>query len=67
LHSIFIFSATLSHAQQAEEITFTHAGKTMYGTFSKPSATGVFPTIIINSGSGANDRNGALVMVGANV
>lgn len=62
----FVFSAMLSHAQQAEEITFTHAGKTVYGTFSKPSASGVFPTIIINSGSGANDRNGTLAMEGAN-
>lgn len=63
----FVFSALLSQAQQSEEITFTHAGKTVYGTFAKPSASGIFPTIIINSGSGANDRNGTLVMVGANV
>jgi hypothetical protein len=64
---LFVFCTILSQAQQAEEITFTHALKTVFGTFSKPSASGVFPTIIINSGSGANDRNGTLVMVGANV
>ena len=65
--ALFVFCTILSQAQQAEEIAFTHAGKTMYGTFTKPSASGVFPTIIINSGSGANDRNGTVVMVGANV
>jgi dienelactone hydrolase len=64
---LFVFCTILSQAQQAEEINFTHAGKTVYGTFSKPSSSGVFPTIIINSGSGANDRNGTLAMVGANV
>ncbi|MFN5370806.1 MAG: serine aminopeptidase domain-containing protein [Bacteroidia bacterium] len=64
---LFVFCTILSQAQQAEEITFSHAGKTVYGTFCKPAATGVFPTIIINSGSGANDRNGTVVMVGANV
>ncbi|MFN5370604.1 MAG: alpha/beta hydrolase family protein, partial [Bacteroidia bacterium] len=62
----FVFNALLVCAQQAEEITFTHAGKTVYGTFCKPAASGVFPTIIINSGSGANDRNGTLAMEGAN-
>lgn len=53
-------------AQTAHEITFTHAGKSVYGTFTVPDATGPFPTIIINPGTGANDRDGTLQLVGAN-
>src|SRR5688572_23834560 len=55
-----------AHAQQSQNITFTHAGKTVYGTFASPNGSGPFPTIIINPGSGANDRNGTLQMGGPN-
>jgi len=58
---------TISEAQQSYNITFPHDGKTVYGTFTTPNGGGIFPTIIINAGSGANDRDGTLPMVGANV
>ena len=57
---------TCSWAQQSQNITFTHEGKTVYGTFTSPAGSGRFPTIIIMPGSGANDRNGTITMVGGN-
>lgn len=53
--------------QQSYNITFTHADKTVYGTFSVPAGNGPFPTIILNPGSGANDRDGTLQLIGGNV
>ena len=64
IFALFIFH--FAQAQQAYNITFTHEGKTVYGTFETPNGNGPFPTIIINPGSGANDRHGTLPMVGAN-
>ena len=54
-------------AQQSYNITFLHDGKTVHGTFSVPAGSGRFPTIIINPGTGAVDRDGTLPMVGANI
>lgn len=54
-------------AQQSYPITFTHDGKTVFGTFSVPDGPGRFPTIIINPGSGANDRDGTFLLSGGNV
>jgi hypothetical protein len=54
-------------AQQSHEITFMHEGKIVFGTFTIPEGSGTFPTIIINPGSGANDRDGTLPMVGPNI
>jgi dienelactone hydrolase len=53
-------------AQQSYNITFQHDGKTVYGTFATPAGNGRFPTIIITPGSGPNDRNGTIPMVGGN-
>ena len=64
---LFIFTTKHCNAQQSFEITFNHDGKNVLGTFTKPNGTGRFPTIIINSGSGANDRNGTIAMEGGNV
>ncbi len=64
---LFLFTWKFSNAQQSFEITFNHDGKNVLGTFTKPNGTGRFPTIIINSGSGANDRNGTIAMEGGNV
>jgi dienelactone hydrolase len=64
---LFIFTTKNSIAQQSFEITFNHDGKNVLGTFTKPNGTGRFPTIIINPGSGANDRNGTIAMEGGNV
>lgn len=57
----------LSSAQVSYDITFMHDGKLVYGTFSAPSDSDRFPTIIINAGSGPNDRDGTLPMIGGNV
>lgn len=54
-------------AQKSFNVSFQHKGKTIYGTFLRPDDTGRFVTIIICPGSGANDRNGTLEMVGGNV
>jgi dienelactone hydrolase len=61
-----LFFAGLSFAQQSYEITFPHDGITVNGTITTPEGTGKFPVIIINPGSGANDRNGTIPMVGGN-
>jgi dienelactone hydrolase len=50
--------ALVCKAQQLTNVSFSHDGKTVYGTFAKPGNTGKFPVIIINPGSGANDRHG---------
>lgn len=63
---LFIISTALI-AQQATAISFQHADKTIYGTFTTPSGSGKFPTIIINPGTGANDRDGTIQMIGGNV
>lgn len=70
--SVFFFLLLLQYsflaqAQQSYNITFTHADKTVYGTFSVPAGAGPFPTIILNPGSGANDRDGTLQLIGGNV
>lgn len=62
-----LFLTTATQAQQSYNITFTHAGKTVFGTFTTPNGTGKFPTIIINPGSGANDRDGTRPMIGGNI
>lgn len=68
LFALFLLCIAYSaQAQQSFNITFPHDGKTVYGTFTVPAGTGKFPTIIIAPGSGANDRNGTLPMVGGNV
>lgn len=63
LLSMIVFSAL---GQQSIDLNFQHEGKTVFGTLSKPNETGKFPLIIITPGSGANDRNGTLPMLGAN-
>ncbi|HXH20052.1 MAG TPA: T9SS type A sorting domain-containing protein [Chitinophagales bacterium] len=58
--------AWAANAQQSSDITFIHDGKTVYGTFAVPNGAGKFPVIIIAPGSGPNDRNGTLILTGAN-
>lgn len=53
--------------QKSYNVTFTHEGKTINGTFQTPKDSGRFVTIIICPGSGANDRNGTIHMIGGNV
>ena len=54
-------------AQLVENITFQHEGLTAYGSFIKPDSGALFPTIIINPGSGSNDRNGTIYMAGERI
>jgi dienelactone hydrolase len=58
---------TSLHAQQSFNISFIHDSITVNGTFTTPNGSGNFPVIIINAGSGANDRDGTLPMLGGNV
>jgi dienelactone hydrolase len=57
----------LTKAQQSYNISFQHDGKTVQGTFATPAGNGRFATIIITPGSGPNDRDATLPMLGANV
>lgn len=63
---LLCFLCITASAQQSHDITFSHDGLTVYGTFTTPNGSGRFPTIIINPGSGANDRDGTIVMAGGN-
>jgi dienelactone hydrolase len=63
---IVIGLCTTLHAQQTYQVTFTHDGKVMFGTFTTPDGDGRFPTIIINPGSGPNDRDGTILLSGGN-
>lgn len=62
-----LFCVIQLSAQQSINITFQHDGKTVYGTYTVPAGTGPFPTIIIDPGSGPNDRDATLPMVGGTV
>lgn len=46
-----------------EEVTFTNGDVTLAGTFTKPVGEGVFPAIVLVSGSGAQDRDESLVPI----
>jgi dienelactone hydrolase len=63
---LLFFLTSRSEAQQSYNISFTHDGKIVYGTFTKPAGTGKFPTIIINPGSGANNRDGTIALTDGN-
>ncbi|HXR80520.1 MAG TPA: hypothetical protein VN763_06360, partial [Saprospiraceae bacterium] len=64
---ILVLGLNAVQSQQSYPITFTHDGKTVNGTFTTPDGPGKFPTIIINPGSGPNDRDGTLLLEGGNV
>lgn len=64
---LFLQCSFLTQAQQSFNITFTHTDKVVHGTFSTPAGNGPFPTVILAPGSGANDRDGTLPMLGGNV
>ncbi|HEY3385963.1 MAG TPA: T9SS type A sorting domain-containing protein [Saprospiraceae bacterium] len=58
---------TFAVSQQSYNITFQHDGKIVFGTISIPDGSGPFPVIIINPGTGPNDRDGTLPLFGGNV
>lgn len=63
---LLLLLTAATQAQQSYNITFNHDGKTVFGTFTTPNGSGKFPTIIINPGSGSNDRDGTFPVVSAN-
>jgi dienelactone hydrolase len=63
---ILILISVSSSAQISHPVTFIHEGKTVYGTLSIPGSSGPYPCIVINAGTGANDRDGTLPMSGGN-
>lgn len=61
---LYIFQG---YGQQSENISFQHDGLTVNGVFTKPNGNGRFPVIIINPGTGANDKDGTIPLSGGNV
>jgi pimeloyl-ACP methyl ester carboxylesterase len=53
-------------AQQNIPVSFTHVDRTVNGTLFLPAGDGPFTTLIIAPGSGANDRNGTIPVLGPN-
>jgi dienelactone hydrolase len=52
--------------QQSYSVSFVHDGKTVHGTFTTPDGNCKFPTVIINPGSGANNRDGTIPLTDGN-
>src|SRR5688500_307320 len=63
----FLFAVFIAAAQVTTNITFSHEGKTVYGSITVPPGPGPFPAIVIVPGSGAIDRDGTVAMYGGNV
>ncbi len=53
-------------AQVSYPVSFMHEGKTVYGTLTVPGNTGRYPCLVINPGTGANDRDGTIPISGGN-
>jgi dienelactone hydrolase len=64
---LLALAPAFAQAQHSQNVTFQHADKTVNATFTTPSLMGKFPVIIINPGSGPNDRHGTIPMFGTNV
>ena len=65
---VFLYLILLhtTNAQQVYNVSFLHDGKTVYATLTTPAGSGPFPVVIIVPGSGANDRDGTLILTGGN-
>jgi dienelactone hydrolase len=63
---LMLLAGPITKAQQYSNITFQHSGKTVYGGFTKPNGPGPFKTIVIVPGSGKVDRDGTIILSGAN-
>ncbi|HYF03141.1 MAG TPA: T9SS type A sorting domain-containing protein [Patescibacteria group bacterium] len=64
---LFALAPNFAQAQHTQNVTFTHVDKIVNATFTAPSLMGKFPVIIINPGSGPNDRDGTIPMQGGNI
>jgi pimeloyl-ACP methyl ester carboxylesterase len=63
---VLLFVVCDTFAQQATPITFIHDSLTVYGTFTTPAGNDPFTTIVIVPGSGPNDRDGTIQLIGGN-
>lgn len=64
---LFLLMVTGLDGQQTYQVSFNHDGKIVHGTFMRPDGSAKFPTIIIAPGTGQNDRDLTLPMIGDNV
>jgi dienelactone hydrolase len=62
-----MIASEIGVAQESFNVDFRHTDRDVFATFSVPEGEGPFPTVIINPGSGAADRDGTLPLVGGNV
>lgn len=60
------FSCFHLSAKQSLSITFQHEGLTMNGRLVLPDGNGPYTVIILNPGTGANDKDGTIAMNGGN-
>jgi dienelactone hydrolase len=62
-----MIASEIGIAQADFDVEFSHTDRDVFATFSIPEGDGPFPTVIINPGSGAADRDGTLPLVGGNI
>lgn len=62
-----LLGTLIGRAQQYQNISFLHDGKTIYGTLSLPAGSGKFPVVVLAPGSGPNNRDGELPMTGSTI
>lgn len=66
--SILIFIPFIAKAQYiSEEVSFNHMSCTMKAIFTQPKSPGRKATIFINPGSGQNNKNGEIALLGDNI
>lgn len=63
---ILVALTSLCFGQSTESITFQHDSLTVYGSFYLPKTSAPYKTIVINAGTGANDRNSTLPLNAGN-
>jgi dienelactone hydrolase len=72
LSSIILWAAVAGLSAQSpdqvksEDVQFEHNSCSIQATFTKPIGIGPFPTLLLIPGSGQNNRDGAIPLVGAN-
>ncbi len=64
----FLFLAFFStaSAKQNISVTFSHTSLTVNGRLQLPDGSGPFQVVVINPGTGANDKDGTLTLTGGN-
>ena len=64
LISCLLFTGLIASGKNTVTVTFQHQGLTINGRLQLPDGSGPFPVVIVNPGSGANDKDGTLPMSG---